>query len=133
MSKSFLGKGWKFPIQVDEATGRVKMVEHEDDIAEAIRIIIWTAKGERIMRPRFGSGIEQYMFKGTDDMTLSLLGSDIREAILTWELRVANVEVNVTRDASRAEQVNVHVSYEVRATNHVFNQVYPFYLHEGAN
>ncbi|MCC2685775.1 MAG: baseplate protein [Paenibacillaceae bacterium] len=133
MSKAFLGKGWKFPIEVDEATGRIKQSEYEEDIAEAIRIIIWTAKGERIMRPDFGSGIERYLFEGTDDMTLRLLESEIEEAVRIWEPRVYRTQVSVERDMEVAEKLFIHVQYEVRTTNHLFNQVYPFYLHEGAN
>src|SRR5687767_5642118 len=131
MSKSFLGKGWKFPIEVDEATGRIKMSEHEEDIAEAIRIIIWTAKGERVMRPGFGSGIERYVCEGTDDMTLRLIESEIVDSVRIWEPRVHNVEVSVQRDPQEAEKLLIHVQYEVRSTNNLFNQVYPFYLHEG--
>lgn len=131
MSKSFLGKGWKFPIEVDEATGRIKMSEHEEDIAEAIRIIIWTAKGERVMRPDFGSGIERYLFEGTDDMTLRLIESEVEEAVRIWEPRVTDIEVKAERDPVDPEKLLLHVKYEVRTTNNLFNQVYPFYLHEG--
>ncbi len=133
MSKAFLGRGWKFPIRVDEATGKFLQSEHEEDIAEAIRIIIWTSKGERVMRPSFGSGIDRYLFEGTDDMTLRLIESEIREAILMWEPRVHEVAVTVERDAAKPERVLIHVQYEVRSTNNLFNQVYPFYLHEGVN
>ena len=133
MSKSFLGRGWKFPIQIDEATGRIKLSEHEEDIAEAIRIIIWTSRGERIMRPDFGSGIERYLFEGTDDMTLRLIESEISDAVRIWEPRVHNIEVKVERDVRQSEKLLIHVQYEVRTTNNLFNQVYPFYLHEGAN
>lgn len=131
MSKSFLGKGWKFPIEVDEATGRIKMSEYEEDIAEAIRIIIWTAKGERVMRPDFGSGIERYLFEGTDDMTLRLIESEVEEAVRIWEPRVTDIEVKAERDPVDPEKLLLHVKYEVRTTNNLFNQVYPFYLHEG--
>ena len=131
MSKEFLGKGWKFPIEVDPATGRIKQAQYEDDIAEAIRIIIWTARGERVMRPDFGCGIERYLFEGTSDMTLRLIESEVAESIRMWEPRVHNVEVQVTRDEQTPEKLLIHVQYEVRTTNNLFNQVYPFYLYEG--
>jgi len=131
VSKAFLGRGWKFPVEVDEATGRIKMSEYEEDIAEAIRIIIWTAKGERVMRPDFGSGIERYVFEGTDDMTLRLIESEVAEAVRIWEPRVTDVEVKAERDPQDPEKLLLHVQYEVRTTNNLFNQVYPFYLHEG--
>src|SRR5690606_23598578 len=100
MSKEFMGRGWKFPIEVDSATGRIKETQHEDDIAEAIRIIIWTNKGERLMRPDFGCGIEQFLFEGNDDTTLQLIEAEIMDAIRMWEPRVHEVEVHVERDAA---------------------------------
>lgn len=53
-AKDFLGTGWKFPVEVDEITGRIKMSSYEEDIQEAIGIILKTRKGERMMRPDFG-------------------------------------------------------------------------------
>ena len=131
MSKAFLGKGWKFPVEVDPATGRIMQAHYEDDIAEAIRIIIWTARGERVMRPDFGCGIERYLFEGTSDMTLRLIESEVAESIRMWEPRVDQVEVRAERDDRDPAKLLIHVQYEVRNTNNLFNQVYPFYLYEG--
>ena len=44
-SKSFLGCGLKFPLQVDPKTGKLAMVSFEEDIKEAIGIIINTIRG----------------------------------------------------------------------------------------
>ncbi|MBM7568283.1 GPW/gp25 family protein [Paenibacillus sacheonensis] len=133
MSKEFLGRGWKFPIEVDEATGRIKQSEHEDNIAEAIRTIIWTSKGERLMRPDFGCGIDRYLFETNDDTTLRLVEAEVEEAIRMWEPRVHEIEVLAERDANDESKLLLHVKYEVRTTNNLFNQVYPFYLYEGSN
>ncbi|MBP3961285.1 GPW/gp25 family protein [Paenibacillus lignilyticus] len=128
---SFLGRGWKFPIEVDSTTGRIKTAEKEDDIAEAIRIILWTNKGERVMRPDFGCGIQEFVFETTDETTLRLLETNIQEAIRIWEPRVHEVEVHAERDGAGAGKLLLHISYVVRSTNNLFNQVYPFYLEEG--
>lgn len=133
MSKEFLGRGWKFPIEVDETTGRIKQSEHEDNIAEAIRTIIWTSKGERLMRPDFGCGIDRYLFEINDDTTLRLVEAEVEEAIRMWEPRVHEIEVLAERDANDESKLLLHVKYEVRTTNNLFNQVYPFYLYEGSN
>lgn len=132
MSKEFLGQGWKFPIEVDEVTGQIKQTQYEDDIAEAIRIIIWTGRGERVMRPDYGCGIEQYLFEGNDDTTLRLIETEIEDAIRMWEPRVHEIEVKVDRDPVHEQKLLIHVQYEVRTTNNLFNQVYPFYLYEGS-
>ncbi|MTV50361.1 baseplate protein [Heliobacillus mobilis] len=127
----FLGKGWKFPIQVDPNTGRIKMSQYEEDIDEAIRIVLWTAKGERVMRPSFGSTIHQFVFGGTDVTTLHMLGNEIKEALRHWEPRVEAVDVQVQRDPRESNKLLIHIQYRVRKTNNLFNRVYPFYLDEG--
>ncbi len=53
---TFLGAGWAFPIGINN-TGNIKMSFFEQSIAEAIRIILGTSKGERVMRPDFGCEI----------------------------------------------------------------------------
>ncbi|MFB9329086.1 GPW/gp25 family protein [Paenibacillus aurantiacus] len=130
---SFMGRGWKFPIEVDATTGRIKTSGQEEDIAEAIRIILWTSKGERVMRPDFGCGLREFVFETTDETTLRLLESDIQEAIRVWEPRVHEVEVEVEamRDAEEPGKLLLNISYVVRTTNNLFNQVFPFYLEEG--
>ncbi|TKI54351.1 GPW/gp25 family protein [Brevibacillus antibioticus] len=125
MRQPFGEKGWKFPIQVDQATGRIRLSDYEDDIAEAIRIILSTAKGERVMRPKFGSRLQGFMFDGTDGTSLALLQSDIAEAIMIWEPRVRDVQVEAKVDKTHSETVNVTISYTVRATNKGHQLLYP--------
>lgn len=131
MSAPFLGKGWKFPVQVDKTTGRIMMSEGEEDIKEAIRIIIRTSKGERLMRPDFGCGLKDFVFGTMDDMSMQLIASDVKEAIRDWEPRIKDIEVKAQPDPSMNGRVLLEVSYAVRSTNNLFNQVYPFYLEEG--
>lgn len=133
MSSEFLGRGWKFPVQVDPATGRIRLSEYEEDIAEAIRIILGTSKGERVMRPDFGCDMREFVFGVPDDATLRLLESSVAEAIRIWEPRVEQVEVEAESDRQDAGKVLLHIRYTVRTTNNLFNLVYPFYLYEGTS
>jgi hypothetical protein len=128
---SFLGRGWKFPVKVDPVTGRIMMSEGEEDIAEAIRIILMTYKGERVMRPGFGSNLNDFVFGLTDPTTMGVLESDLKSAIMAWEPRVGKVEVQVQSDNSNPEQLWININYTVRSTNNLFNLVYPFYINEG--
>jgi len=132
MGNGFLGRGWKFPIQVDETTGRIMTSEFEEDIAEAIRIIIGTSKGERVMRPSFGSGIQNFLFGLTDSTTLSLLESNVKESIIAWEARVMDIEVNAILDKNQSGKVLVTIQYRVRSTNNLHNLVFPYYINEGS-
>ncbi|HJY84306.1 MAG TPA: GPW/gp25 family protein, partial [Candidatus Binatia bacterium] len=62
----FLGVGWQFPIAKDEEKNRVAVAAYEESIRQAIRIILFTAKGERVMRPDFGCGIHELVFAPND-------------------------------------------------------------------
>lgn len=132
MGNSFLGRGWKFPIQVDETTGRIMMSEFEEDIAESIRIIIGTTKGERVMRPSFGSGIHKFLFGLTDTTTMNSLKSDVKASIIEWEARVDDIDVDAEMDRKESGRLLLTVKYKVRSTNNKHNLVFPFYIHEGA-
>ncbi|MEW6446549.1 MAG: GPW/gp25 family protein [Bacillota bacterium] len=80
MAKEFLGKGWAFPAGVG-ADGRIRMSEGEQDIREAIWIILSTSKGERVMRPDFGCGIHEFVFAPVNTATIALIGNSVREAL----------------------------------------------------
>lgn len=133
MSSGFLGRGWKFPVQVDPVTGRFMMSSGEEDIAESLGIILRTMQGERVMRPDFGGNLNNYVFSLTDATTLNMMETDLLDAIIRWEPRVEGVEVHVETDPSMPEKLMIHVKYTVRATNNLYNQVYPYYLSEGAS
>jgi Phage baseplate assembly protein W len=129
--KAFLGTGWKFPIGIDKATGRIQMSSNEDSIRESIRIIIGTRKGELPMHPDFGCGIQEYAFETADYTTLYSMKTEVEHALIRWEPRITDVYAQVS-DAQIDEGVlMIDVSYVVRATNNQYNLVYPFYISEG--
>jgi len=130
-AKSFLGRGWKFPITVNKKTGRIEMSEYEDDIKEAISIILQTRRGERVMLPEFGCDIHNFLFGLTDYTTLVQMESVVSDALVRWEPRITGIEVSAVPDRVEDGRVNIAVKYTVRSTNNAFNLVYPFYLSEG--
>ena len=40
-------KGWKFPIQVDKDTGKIQMIEDNENVKQDVRIILGTEQYER--------------------------------------------------------------------------------------
>ncbi|MGD2114434.1 MAG: GPW/gp25 family protein [Acidobacteriota bacterium] len=129
--KEFLGRGWTFPPRVD-AAGRIALSEQEDDIREAIPLILLTARGERPMRPEFGGGLHDAVFTTLSATNLGRLQAEIRRALLRWEPRIEVLEVAVKPGAGQVGTLLVDVDYRVRATNNRFNLVFPFYLDEGS-
>ena len=130
-AQSFLGTGFTFPVQVDEITGRFRTSSYEDDIKEAISIIINTRPGERVMRPEFGCRIHDYLFESMSYSVISGMEAAVREALTIWEPRIVDTEVTIDGGNADNGVVYIHISYVVRSTNNPFNLVYPFYLNEG--
>ena len=127
--KDFLGRGWKFPIAVD-AAGRIALSEYEDDVREAIRIILMTAKGERVMQPDFGAGLYDFVFASMSSTTLGRVQRAVEDALVKWEPRVEVTAVSVEPDGGEIGKLLINIDYRVRATNTRFNLVFPFYLKE---
>src|SRR3954471_8713685 len=122
-----LGSGLSFPLSVDRRGG-IALATGEQDVDQAIEIILSTAPGERPMRPEFGCGVHDFVFDSIDANTIGNMEQAIRQALARWEPRI---EVkNVAFDASDALSglLTIDITYEVRATNTARNLVYPFYV-----
>lgn len=130
--REFLGRGVKFPLQIDPGTGKLAMVDQEEDIREAIGIILDTVQGERVMRPEFGSNIIDYVFAPVSSSTRHSLAQEVREQLLYQEPRIVGLEVECGEMDRTSGNILIRVSYTVRSTNNRYNQVYPFYVTEGS-
>jgi len=128
-TSAFLGIGWAYPPTAS-TTGEVQTAAYEEDIRQAIWIILGTARGERVMRPDFGAGLDRLLFEPITTTTMSLVQHYAEEALVTWEPRIDSVAVAVSADAPRG-RLMLDVRYRVRTTNTFYNLVYPFYLMEG--
>lgn len=129
--KAFLGVGWSFPPCL-EPDGHIDTVAYEKDIEQAIKIILFTNRGERVMRPDFGAGLNEFIFEPLNQTTMQLVKTRVEESLIDWEPRIDAEQVSVTADPVERNRLNIDVMYRVRATNAVRNLVYPFYLEEGA-
>jgi len=130
MAEEFLGTGWSFPVETDNR-GDVAVSSADEDIRESIRIILGTAKGERLMRPEFGCDIHKHLFSAATPSTLNLIESSVREALVRWEPRIDIESVDAHTDDEEPNKVLIEIAYHVRTTNSLSNMVYPFYLTEG--
>ena len=128
MSQEFLGKGLKFPLEVDPNTGALAKVEGEEKIRESVMNILSTIRGERVMRPDFGSEIHNKVFAPINAATISSLAYNVQEALIQWEPRIEVQDVRVSDEKSKEGILLISINYKVRSTNNRFNLVYPFYL-----
>ena len=122
-----LGTGIAFPLAVD-GHGGLKLAHGEQDVEQAIPIILGTAPGERPMRPQFGCGVHDYVFEAVDAYTVGRLEHEIREALERWEPRIEVLDVDFDFSGRERGELLIDIAYRLRATNDVRNLVYPFYM-----
>lgn len=107
------------------------MAVYDEDVRQAVRIILLTDHGERLMRPDFGAGLNAFLFEPLNATTLAAVKTRVEDALVDWESRIDVLSVVVTADAATVGSVLIDITYRVRLTNTVGNLVYPFYLGEG--
>jgi Bacteriophage baseplate protein W len=138
MSKPFLGVGWSFPLEVvkrdDERrapVGELRTAAYEESVRQSIWLILGTAKGERVMRPDFGCGIYDLVFETNSASAAGRIEEEVRDALLFFEPRIDVLEIRVQPD-NNGEVLMISIDYQVRATDNMFNLVYPFYVERGS-
>lgn len=124
---AYLGRGVKFPPQVNKSTGRFMMSSCAESVKESLYIILMTQRGERWLEPGFGSGLMGYTFMDTSITMLNLMENDLRNVILEQEPRISDVNIDIEPDPSR-DCLIINIQYVLADSNTPDNLVFPFYL-----
>ena len=125
--REYIGQGLAFPLQLDPRGG-IALASGERDIEQAIRIILMTAPGERVMRPEFGCRVHELVFAPHDAATESLAVYYVQEALARWEPRIDLQAVDIVADPRRDGVLLVEIKYRIKDTHDERSIVYPFYL-----
>lgn len=129
----FLGIGWSFPPRFEKSSQGIYMPRAEEDIREAIFVLLSTQPGERVMNPDFGCDLQSQVFKQIDTSTINQIKDLIATAILYFEPRIRLEEIQVDTSREMDGRLDIHLEYTVLQVNSRTNMVYPFYFIEGTN
>ncbi len=127
MASDIIGRGWAFPPHLD-SRGQMATVAGAQEIEQAIRIILATSPGQRVMRPEFGCRLQELVFAPNNRQTASLAARYVREALGRWEPRIALENVDVSQDGEQPSCLTITVNYRIKVTHSSRSLVYPFYL-----
>jgi len=116
-----------FPYHFD-ARGRTASTGDADHVRDMIEQLLFTAPGERVMRPNFGCNIHDLVYAPNNLNTASLAAFYCIEALGKWEPRIEEVEAQADPSGEEPNRLDIKIKYKVRATNTSRNLVYPFYI-----
>jgi phage baseplate assembly protein W len=106
--------GW--PLDVPDSGGGLDYSADTQCLREALWNVLMTNPGERLMRPSFGAGLNQWIGQPNTQSTRQLIASSITTAVGTFEQRVALSSVDVAVDPNDAARVLITLSYAARGS-----------------
>src|SRR5439155_16983956 len=105
-----------FPFHVD-GLGRTATTTDDDHIRDLIEQVLFTAPGERVNRPTFGSGLLQLVFAPNSDALAAATQLTVQAALQEWlgdRIEVQDVQVEAVDSSLTATVV-----YAIRRTQEV--------------
>jgi len=102
-----------YPFQFN-GRGRTAETTDDDHIRDLIEQVLFTAPGERVNRPTFGSGVMQLVFAPNSDALASATQQLVQGALQQWLgdlIQVQSVDVQ-NEDAT----LRIQIQYVVRRT-----------------
>src|ERR1035437_477551 len=115
-SSDFTGRGWAFPLHLDSA-GSFALSGGEQEIEEAIRLILGTSFGERRLRPEYGCGIHDLVCDSADAALAGKGAAPARAPLGPGEPRTDVAEVPPAPLPGQPHVLGIAVAYRIKATN----------------
>lgn len=100
-----------FPFRFD-ARGRTETADDQAHIEDMIELVLFTAPGERVNRPDFGSGLMQLVFAPNNDVLAATTQYAAQAALQQWLGHL--IEIDAVEVSAEQADLRVEVRYAVR-------------------
>jgi uncharacterized protein len=100
-----------YPFQID-TRGRSASAGGDDHVRELIEQLLFTAPGERVNRPTFGTGLRQLVFAPNNGALVEALQLSVQSSLQQWLGDV--IEVDSLEVATEDSVLRVQVVYRHR-------------------
>ena len=122
-----LGRGIGYPVVPDVVRGDVQYRSGAEKVRQSIELLLRTEPGERLMRPRFGCPLRQFLMEPNSVATRSRLERAVSDALTAFEPRIRLREV-VASPGDDPALIHLAIRYEHVLDGAENVLVYPFYL-----
>lgn len=103
----------RFPFHID-GRGHTADADHDDHIRQMIEQVLFTAPGERVNRPDFGTGVMQFVFAPNSPELAAAVEFTVQGALQQW--LGEHIQVEAVRVESREATLEITVQYIARRT-----------------
>ena len=86
-----------------------------DQARSNLKNLLLTKKGERVLQPNFGSGLQDLLFEPIDDEFEGKLVDTVTEAVQTWlpYINIEDIDVNMNDENKDNNRVGVEIKFKV--------------------
>ena len=95
--------------------GRSRLTTADDHIRDLIEQVLFTAPGERLNRPDFGTPLKDLVFEGLSDTLVATTEQMVHGALLRWLDTLISVDSVAVR--ARDSRLTVTVVYRIRGAD----------------
>ncbi|HEY2294733.1 MAG TPA: GPW/gp25 family protein [Thermoanaerobaculia bacterium] len=107
--------GWPL-LPLPDVAGRLQWPGLEESVRQSIEVLLRTRPGERLMRSRFGAGLEELLHEPNTLTTRRRLRDRIADALAQWERRITVERIEVWEVPDRPAELRVEIAYRLRRT-----------------
>lgn len=100
-----------YPFYID-GRGRTAAANHDEHIRQLIEQVLFTAPGERVNRPTFGTGLQQLVFAPNSEELATATEFMVQGALQEWLGELIQVEAVTVK--SEEASLRITVQYLVR-------------------
>lgn len=93
--------------------------EDTEVLVSSLKMLLMTAKGERVMQPTYGTNIRLLLFEAQSVSIEGLVQQEIVDAVSKWEPRVSFQFLSVNRTGDR--ELTVEVTFASKLNNSMFS------------
>jgi phage baseplate assembly protein W len=99
---------FKKDLELNLLTDDLAVTRDEDAVKEAMRNLMMTDRGERLMQPNLGAGLKELLFENLTPATLELIRDRVRSTLEIYEPRADIIDVTAAGSLDENEvYVNV--------------------------
>ena len=106
-------EGWGFPFGISKEHGRVETSRDSENIRQSVKVILLTEPGERMLHPKFGTKLRQFLFENMDSQTKEMICREVRHSLRMWEKRIEDIRVEAEAEPERQGEIHIAVTYRI--------------------
>jgi phage baseplate assembly protein W len=109
--------GITLPIQIGNTAFNQSFTTKEQ-VSSNIKNLLLTKKGERLLQPNFGSGLQELLFDFNDDRLAVKIEEIITESITNWlpYVDIRQIDVAQSNENKDRNQVEISITFGVANT-----------------